>query len=502
LFHSVTKKILIILTSAKFIYVVVGVLIIGAGWMALTASYPMAFDEGFHVSVIKVYAQHLSPILNTSLPSYAQYGGLVHDPSYLYHYLMSFPFRLISLFTENDIYQVIFIRFINIGIFVAGLFAFRRLLTRVGISSALTHLSLLLLVLLPVTPFLAATVNYDNLLFLMVPITLSIAYTCITSITKKGQLSAKSLALLISVGALSSLVKYAFLPIFVAIVLYIVIILIRSKKRTSIAKSIWVSFKQFKLSVKVSLILLLTVASGLFLQRYAVNIIEYHNINPDCSKVQTVDDCLTYGPWARNYKLQKAAVDNDSSVAVIDQLSFPLNWAHDMIYRLYFAINYDFREYAPMPLPIAMAYIVGGIGIILAIASRRAIFAVNRHIWLFVAVIVIYTTSLFYVNFTEYLKFDTMVAINGRYFILLLPLVFVILGLAYRRFITKFWPRRQTVIKVSMAVVAVLISLQGGGSLTYLIYSKSVWYIPNDPLTSFNVAAQKVTTTLVIGAQK
>lgn len=479
-----------------------GVLVIGASWMALTASYPMAFDESYHVSIIKVYAQHWSPILTTSLPSYAQYGGLVHDPSYLYHYLMSFPFRFISLFTENDIYQVIFMRFINIGIFVAGLFAFRRLLTRIGISSALTHLSLLILVLLPVTPFLAATVNYDNLLFLMTPITLSIAYTCITSITKKGQLSAKNLVLLISIGALTSLVKYAFLPIFVAIVLYVAIVWIHSKKRTSITKSIWISFRQLKLSVKVSLILLLTVASGLFFQRYAVNIIEYHSINPDCSKVQTVDDCLTYGPWARNYKLQKAAVDNDSSVPVIDQLSFPLNWIHDMVYRLYFAINYDFHEYAPMPLPIAMAYIVGGIGVILMVAFRRAIFSVNRHIWLFIAVIAFYTASLLYVNFTEYLKFDKMVAINGRYFILLLPLIFVMLGLAYRRFIAKFWPRKQTIIKVSLAVVAVLVSLQGGGSLTYLIYSKPVWYFQHDPLTDFNTTAKNITTALVIGAHK
>jgi hypothetical protein len=488
--------------SWKFFFAVVAVLVIGAGWMALTASYPMAFDESFHVNIIKVYAQHWSPILTTSLPSYAQYGGLVHDPSYLYHYLMSSPFRFIELFTENDIYQVIFMRFINIALFVGGLFAFRDLLTRIGISSALTNFSLMILVLLPVTPFLAATVNYDNLIFLMVPITLSLAYTCVTSITNKGQLSAKSLAMLIIAGALSSIVKYAFLPIFVAVVLYVAIVWIRSKKRTSITTSIWASFKQLKLWVKVSLIVFVTLASGLFLQRYAVNLVQYHSINPDCSQVQTVKDCLSYGPWKRNYILQQTAIKNSLSVPVIDQIRFPFNWVHDMVYRLYFAINYDFKEYAPMPLPIAMAYIVGGIGVILVIIFRRAVFGFNKHIWLFLAVISIYVASLLYVNFTSYLKLDMLLAINGRYLIPLLPFIFVIIGLAYKQLIIRLWARKAVAIKTSLAIIAILVALQGGGSLTYLIYSKPVWYVPDDPLTSFNLQAQKITTALVIGAHK
>jgi hypothetical protein len=483
-----------LISSKKFFYIVVAVLVIGAGWIALTASYPMAFDEGFHVSIIKIYASQWSPILTTSLPSYAQYGGLVHDPSYLYHYLMSFPFRFISVFTGNDIFQVIFMRFINIAMFAGGLFAFRTLLTRIGISSGLTHFSLLMLVLIPVTPFLAATVNYDNLVFLMVPITLSLAYSCVTSITQKAKLSAKSLALLISVGALSSLVKYAFLPIFVAIVLYVAVVWIWNKKRSAITTSVWLSFRQLTLSVKVSLILIVALASGLFLQRYAVNLVQYHSINPDCSKVQTVKDCLTYGPWARNYKLQKAAVDNDASIVVLDQIRFPL--------RLYFAINYDFKEYAPMPLPIIMAYSVGGVGIILIIIFRRAVFGFNRHIWLFLAASGLYIASLLFVNFTEYLKFDALVAVNGRYLLPLLPFFFILIGLAYRQLIMKFWTHKVVAIKSSLAVIAILVALQGGGALTYLIHSEPSWYVPDDPLTGFNVQAQKIATALVIGAHK
>jgi hypothetical protein len=490
------------ISSKGFFYAVVAVLIIGAGWIALTASYPMAFDEGFHVSIIKIYAAQWSPILTTSLPSYAQYGGLIHDPSYLYHYLMSFPFRFISMFTNNDVYQVIFMRFINIAIFTGGLFIFRNLLTRIGISSALTHFSLMMLVLLPVTPFLAATVNYDNLIFLMVPITLSLAYTCVTSITKKGLLSAKSLVLLISVGALSSLVKYAFLPIFVAIILYVAVVWIWNKKRASIASSVWVSFKRLRLWAKVSLILVMTVASGLFLQRYAVNMVQYHSINPDCSKVQTAKDCLSYGPWKRNYNLQKTAIDKNLSVPILDQIRFPLNWIHDMVYRLYFAINYDFKEYAPMPLPIMMAYIVGGVGVILIIIFRRAVFGFNRHIWLFLAASGLYIASLIFVNFTEYLKFDALVAVNGRYLLPLFPFLFILIGLAYRQLIMRFWTHKAMAIKSSLAVVAILIALQGGGALTYLIHSEPSWYVPDDPLTSFNVQAQKLARALVIGAHK
>ncbi|MEP7205128.1 MAG: DUF2142 domain-containing protein, partial [Candidatus Saccharibacteria bacterium] len=420
----------------------------------------------------------------------------------LYHYLMSFPYRLIDGLIGDYLTKLIIMRFINIGLFVGGLFIFRKLLLRLGASSALTHFSLLMLVLLPVTPFLAAHINYDNMLFLLLPLNLLLVLNCVQSMSRQHQLEAKGLILMIVAGLLTSLVKYVFLPIFAASIVYLLAVWIWDKQRRVLHRTVLSSFKALRLSVKVGLVVALVVSSGLFLQRYGVNVVKYHSIHPDCSRVQPIEDCLQYGPWARNYKLKVAAQSSTSRPVPQSLPEFIPSWTNALIYKLYFAINYDFKEYAPMPLPISMAYLIGGLGIILTLAFARPLRRANRHILLPVVVTLAYGLSLLYVNYTEYRSFDSMVAVNGRYFIPLLPFIFVIIGLAYRQVISKYWPTRAIIIKSSLVIVATVVALQGGGMLTYLIHSEPIWYWPNDPLTAFNVEAQKIVTSLVIGAQK
>src|SRR6185312_5810861 len=101
------RRILTIVSSPRFFWAIVLLLAFQASWIALSARYPMAFDEDFHFGVIRIYAHHLSPFLSGQPPGADAYGAVAHDPSYLYHYLMSFPYRLISLFTDNQTAQVI-----------------------------------------------------------------------------------------------------------------------------------------------------------------------------------------------------------------------------------------------------------------------------------------------------------------------------------------------------------------------------------------------------------
>jgi hypothetical protein len=101
----------------------------------------MAFDEDFHLGIIRLYAHHLLPFWSSQPVGGDAYGAVARDPSYLYHYLMSFPYWLISQFTHDTTIQVLILRFINIGLFASGLVLFRRLLTRTFASPALLHLS-------------------------------------------------------------------------------------------------------------------------------------------------------------------------------------------------------------------------------------------------------------------------------------------------------------------------------------------------------------------------
>lgn len=61
----------------------------------------MAFDERLPLGIITLYAHHLSPFWQAQ-PAHADaFGAVFRDPSYLYHWLMSFPYRFVSIFTDN-----------------------------------------------------------------------------------------------------------------------------------------------------------------------------------------------------------------------------------------------------------------------------------------------------------------------------------------------------------------------------------------------------------------
>src|ERR1700689_5557788 len=120
------NRVNVILGSKWFFWIILVVFILSAAWIALSAVYPQAFDENFHFGLIQTYSHYWLPFLSSQPPHANAYGAVARDPSYLYHYLMSFPYRLIALFIHGQTGQVIALRFINIGFFSAGLILFRR----------------------------------------------------------------------------------------------------------------------------------------------------------------------------------------------------------------------------------------------------------------------------------------------------------------------------------------------------------------------------------------
>jgi hypothetical protein len=488
-------KALSILSSKKFFYGIVVLLVLQAVWVALTARYPMAFDENFHLGIIKIYSHQWGPFITSTPPDSGAYGELIRTPSYLYHYLMSFPYRLIASLTNQETVQIIALRFINIGLFAAGLFVFRKVLLQLRFSAAITHLSLLLLVLVPVVPFLAGQINYDNLLFLLTPAISLTALQCGQGILNKGRLPAAALVFLVTLGMVGSLVKYAFLPVFLAAILYVVVALIRRKGFGSLIKKTWSAFLATKLPLKITLVALLLVSFGLFAERYGGNIIQYQSLDPDCAKVESIDHCQEYGPWARNYLLTTGVTPSGT-----DPTPFAIGWIVGIIHRLYFAINYDYVNYYELPLPITAAYAFGLFGSILITIYFRRILKARPQLLLIVLITVVYVASLLYVNYSDYLKYDAFLAINGRYLIPILPFVFAFMASAYGIFISKAPASRRVRIKVGLVAVLLVLTLQGGGILTYAVRSDPNWYWPNPLAKSLGQGLKDISSPFIIGA--
>ena len=494
------SSVLLILQSTKFFYGIVALLVLQAIWMALTARYPMAFDEDFHFGIIKIYSHQWSPFITSTPPDSGAYGDLVRNTSFLYHYLMSFPYRIIAFFTQQEMVQIVALRFLNIAMFAGGLFVFRSVFSRLRFSPIVTNFSLLMIVLIPVVPFLAGQINYDNLMFLLVPLITLVALRVGRGITSTGKLPLTDTTALLALSMLTSLVKYAFLPVFLAVLLYPAVLVIKHKNTRAVFKRTWSAFTASTLALKLALIGCLVITGGLFVERYGVNVVQYGDFQPDCDQIQSLEHCSQYGPFERNRQIA-ASVKNDDTIPYDPAPAlFVPEWIGGMMHRLYFAINYDYYNYYGLPVPILTAYIVGGIGFILCCVFWRRLFK-NRELYLILAVAVVYTGAVFYVNLSGFMHLRQMLAINGRYLILILPFAFVLMAAAYGLLLRKFAAAKQAVVyKAALAVVVLLLTLQGGGILTFAVRSDPNWYWDNPFSQALGNGLKNISKPFIIGA--
>ena len=489
------QKLRAILSSDSFFYAVVLLLVVQAVWIALSAAYPMAFDEDFHFGIIRLYAYHISPFWSRQPAGSDVYGAMFRDPSYLYHYLMSFPYRLIAHFVHSQTAQVIALRFINIALFSAGLPLFRRVLVRAGGSRALVHVLLLLVVLVPVVPLLAGQINYDNLFLPLTAWSILLAFRVGDGLAADKRIDAGALARLLIVCLLTSLVKYAFLPIFAALFLVLGWQVFRS---VGFGREFWRKLGDGLLRIenrlRAILLVLLVVAAGLFAERYGLNLVHYHTPVPACDQVLSVQRCSAYGPWNRDYNLAQAKTTHDT-----DPLSFAGDWFYGMWFRLFFTLagpDQHFATRGPLPVPAiaGIVFPVAGLLALLTYARRlyRGPFA--RQQWLLIVVIGLYVLALWADEFRAFMHTGKAVAINGRYLLPVLPPFLLLLALGVRQLLG-----RRLGLKLAVSGLAVLCFIWGGGALTFVLRSSDSWDWQNRTVLSANRAVRSALWHVVPG---
>ncbi|HSX35405.1 MAG TPA: hypothetical protein VLH84_00550 [Patescibacteria group bacterium] len=486
-----------LLASRVFFRIVLGFFVFEAAWVAVSSLYPMAFDEEFHLGIIKIYSHHLLPFLGSQPASANVFGPVQHDPSYLYHYLMSFPYRLIALFVHSQMVQIIFLRLIDVGLCTLGLVLFARFMRRAGLSAALSNVALTLFVLIPIVPLLAGQINYDNLL---IPV---VAGVGLLTLTVRDQLRArtinvKTLIVLVVLCLLGSLIKYAFLPIFAAVFLYLVWELHAAfrRSRRALGRALVAGYRACSGRLKIGLAAAFIVVFGLFAQRYVVNVFSYHAAIPDCAAVLSDDACESYGPWARDnmYAQTKGYVDPNP-------IGYTYNWLQGLHYRLFFMISGStnhYTNYPPLVLPSAAFVVIGVFGSMAMLFYGRQAFRGQRAMLFLVGLVGLYLAALWVEDFREYLKTGAVVAVNGRYLLPVLLPAAVVVGRSMSVAL-KDLPR----IKLAAATVAVVLFLQGGGLFSYILRSDPSWYWPNNqPVVDANNAARSAISPFILKSSK
>lgn len=496
------QRLYAMLNSRRFFWAVLAFFVLQAAWIAFSAVYPMAFDEDFHFGIIKIYSHYWLPFLSHQPAGANVYGDVVHDPSYLYQYLMSFPYRVIEFFTKDQAIQVICLRVINIALFTYALILFRRLMLRAKVSPAFTNVGILLFVLIPIVPLLAATINYDNLTMVAVAWAGLLTADTIQEIQNK-RIPLRRLALLAILCLLGGIVKLPFLPIAAACVLVLITLWLhtfRGNVWKSTGRAIKTDYRKLGLVPKVVLSITLLVSLGLFSQRYLLNLATYKEPAPRCEKVLTVNDCMSYGPWARSYE----DAQFKSTTFHAHLTTYIPQWFHDMWYRLFFAVNGnvatpDWARYETIPplrYPSITAVVLAIVSILLVLLWGRRIFYGDWLMALFLLMVIMYVGALFVTNYTSYKHTGQPVAINGRY---LLPLLLPFAAIAARAWQVTL--RRWPSAKVVLACATILLFLQGGGVLTFMINSNYTWYWPSPAVQSANQTAHDIAQKIVLNPQ-
>lgn len=494
--HGIKDKIAAILGSRRFYWAVIIFFVLEALWVALSANYPMAFDEDFHFGVIHIYGQQWSPFLTDQPDGANKFGALATDPSYLYHYLMSFPYRLMAAITSNQTAQVIFLRLINIAFLTAGILLFRKVLSRAGSSRLLINVATLIFVLIPTVPLLAGQINYDNLFVLALAGVCWLA-VCITEDVRAGKANVLTMLWLVALVALTSLVKYAFLPMALAVCGYLMVLIgakIRRQPREFLAQ-IKASYRGISKGVKIAMLATLLLSSAMFLQRYGINSVRYGHPVPDCQATIGLEACMEYGPWGRNYRFAAQKSEVNSS-----PLAYTWLWIQGMHYRLFFMITGPpaHTNYPPALLPSAAAVVIVVFGALSTLFYWRQVFAGRPILVFFVVMAVLYVGVLWSQNYSQYLETGQPVAINGRYLIpLLLPLA-AVLGRSLSVALGAWSSARKWA-----AIAVVFFFLQGGGAFSFILRSDSSWYWPNQAIIKTNEVMQHtLAPVMFVGPKK
>jgi hypothetical protein len=491
------------LGSRKFWLIILGVFVFQAVWIALTARYPMAFDEQFHLGIIRQYAQHISPFWSGQPSGAEQFGALTRDPSYLYQWLMSFPYRLISTVTDSEAAQVIFLRLINVGILASALVVFRRLLGRLGASNAMRNTVLAFFVLTPVVPFLGAQINYDNLVVLMTALAFSTFLGLRSAVRDKSVWDWNRLAQLLLICLFASLVKYAFLPLAAGLTFAVLFEL-----RYALQHSVRVMPRSSRVHItgKTAVyVLLLVVGFGLFSERYMVNLVRYHTPIPECDQVLSVQECRGYAPWARNYMFANWHVETKTA----DKLTYPFTWVHRALGETVFTITSRFNDkgtvsyYGATQLPVtnALSWAVFAGGGLLSVFCWRSI---KRHkgLWVLLGVSAVYVVALFAQNLLDFLHLGFPVAIHGRYLLPILPLLYLCIALAVGTLLASTAGSESVAgVRKSLLAASVLVvfAIEGGGFVTFIVRSHDDWFWPQSrPAQHVNQYAQHVLKYVVI----
>lgn len=436
---------LIGLIGSRYFYTFILIwFIVQASLIALLTKFGLPPDENFHFNFIKLYAENgPTPFLNDQ-EGYYWLGDVTRRPSVLYHYAMSWPYRLMDGLPATYIY----LRFINIGFAVGTLMLVKKLAKQLKLSDFVANLSLFMLVNTLMFTFLSAAISYDNPLIMLSILSL------VLMVALMQRLRAITLIYLTLVMIVASVVKFTFLPLAVLIVIALTFYYRKGINGTikSIFKDARTNISKGKLFVLVPLLL---ISFAFALERYGINIVSYGSIRADCVEVHNVQDCRKRPLFQRREKVE--ALDKEPT---IPPTRFSVKWVDTAKERIYGIHAHKF--FKPMTVVVYGTWSIVGL---MALAFIRKFRWRNRKLDYLIAISFTYVLIAATKNFMGYQDSGIFgMGLQGRY---IFP-VFPVLYLIGNYYVEKWLEKRYILLSVYALLAIGVFVIAGLPSYFYL----------------------------------
>ncbi|MBI9114767.1 glycosyltransferase family 39 protein [Sanguibacter suaedae] len=444
-----------------------------AAWVALAAS-PVIYDEHYHVAAIDAFSRRWTPFIDQTVAD-GPLGDAERYGSYLYHYMMSFPWRLTGAAGLSPEHRMLVIRLITVVIVTGALYAWWSFFHEVGASPAVANVAVGIVSATPLIVFLGGFVNYDNALFLVVPFFLRSA----ARLAMAERLLVSEWLRFIIIAGVGCLTKYTFVPLvpLVALVVLIQQVRVVRRGRTEELQG-YISAPRDRLWWgRLALIGGAILSVCLVAERYLMNVVRYGSVVPDCLAVHELDLCQMHPPWARNMELDAAFEDRPGTMN--GAFSFLTgHWVPIMLKNMtwYGTVSGDGIVQSRGPA-------ITGVILYLAIPALLGVLVLaggyllrSRAIRMVVGTSVLYVIVLFALNYSDFLRMGVAIGIAGRYVLILLPIVIGLACIGAARLLGgESPPPASRATKVVLLGIVLLLCTQGGGATSFFWSVDEAW---------------------------
>ncbi|PSO43389.1 hypothetical protein BRC19_00805 [Candidatus Saccharibacteria bacterium QS_5_54_17] len=370
------------------------------------------------------------------------------------------PNPLSNQVPKTDTATIMLFEFLNIALVLGGLIMFYKLMKRLDLSALTRNISLFMMATTLMFVFLAGGINYDNLLFL---VAMSVFYFFVKFMQTRTLKSLLSLLILLVIAGLT---KTAFMPIAAVVFVLTGYFAFRSRKDIfSQVRGVLRLQKKQQAILGVLLILLLAFG-GLFVERYAVNLVEYGSVQPGCLQLHTHKQCSQWGVFSRRQKFESTPTTYE-----FDPSEFSIKWAQRMRFYTFSAIGH--ASFAETNLIKYGSYAFIGL---MVIASIRKFDRREKEVNILLAISIFFILLLLAVNyFGAYMTSGIFgIALQGRYAFPVLPLLYAVGNHYVFKLLAWKWLK-------ALYALFILVIFIPSGVIHYIFWTGKNWHTEYTP---------------------